>query len=235
MALLKNNSPHYITLDGVRHPLIAKKHSRARHIVVRYDAKEKTVRLTIPKYVSLAAGLAFAESRTKWLEARKREQSENIPFASGTIIPLFGEDVTLLHQAGRGVAELKDATLMIPGDIEFMPRRITDYIKKRLKEEILALAEKHTPEWKNRLNITMRETTSRWGSCNRKGDLSICWRLAFAPYDILEYVVCHELAHLTHLNHSPRYWKHLETMYPQIDYAEDWLRKNGASLWRYRA
>ena len=53
--------------------------------------------------------------------------------------------------------------------------------------------------------ITIRDTTSRWGSCSRKGNLSFCWRLVLAPPEALDSVAAHELCHLRVFGHGPRF------------------------------
>ena len=81
--------------------------------------------------------------------------------------------------------------------------------------------------------ITLRDTTSRWGSCSSQGNINYSWRLIMAPPDVLNYVVAHEVAHLAEMNHSAQFWAVVERLYP--DYAEQrvWLRKHGEDLHRY--
>jgi predicted metal-dependent hydrolase len=79
-------------------------------------------------------------------------------------------------------------------------------------------------------SITIRDTTSRWGSCSRRGALSFSWRLVLAPPAALDAVAAHELCHLRVFGHSPAFWGLLESRVP--DHAEwrRWLRRHAPEL-----
>lgn len=78
--------------------------------------------------------------------------------------------------------------------------------------------------------ITIRDQKTRWGSCSAKGTLSFNWRLMLAPPAILDYVVVHELCHLTHMNHSAAFWQAVESVYPDYRTARKWLKDHGHEL-----
>ena len=78
--------------------------------------------------------------------------------------------------------------------------------------------------------ITIRDQKTRWGSCSSKGTLSFNWRLMLAPPAILDYVVVHELCHLTHMNHSPMFWQAVESVCPDYKIARKWLKEHGNEL-----
>ena len=78
--------------------------------------------------------------------------------------------------------------------------------------------------------ITIRDQKTRWGSCSAKGTLSFNWRLMLAPPAILDYVVVHELCHLTYMNHSASFWKKVESVYPDYRTARKWLKDHGHEL-----
>ncbi|MCM1145647.1 MAG: M48 family metallopeptidase [Blautia sp.] len=78
--------------------------------------------------------------------------------------------------------------------------------------------------------ITIRDQKTRWGSCSSKGTLSFNWRLMLAPPSILDYVVVHELCHLTHMNHSAAFWQAVEAIYPDYRIARKWLKEHGNEL-----
>ena len=70
----------------------------------------------------------------------------------------------------------------------------------------------------------------RWGSCGVTNSLNFNWRLIMAPPEILNYVVVHEIAHITHKNHGSEFWKRVETFIPDHHIARRWLRENGHLL-----
>lgn len=82
----------------------------------------------------------------------------------------------------------------------------------------------------NYTSITIRDQKSRWGSCSSRGTLSFNYRLVFAPPKVLDYVVVHELCHLTHMNHSKDFWNMVETIMPEYKVYKSWLREHGQEL-----
>ncbi len=74
----------------------------------------------------------------------------------------------------------------------------------------------------------------RWGSGSMRGTLSCSWRLVMTPPEVLDYVVVHELCHLRHMNHSPRFWGLLDEAWPTRREQQEWLRRHGAELHAYR-
>ena len=81
--------------------------------------------------------------------------------------------------------------------------------------------------------ICVRDQSSRWGSCSNTGVLSFSWRLILAPPFVLDYLAAHEVSHLVELNHSPRFWRLVKRLYPQVERAKVWLDANGTDLHRY--
>ena len=78
--------------------------------------------------------------------------------------------------------------------------------------------------------VTIRAQRSRWGSCSSKHNLNFNWKLILAPPQCLDYVVIHELCHLTEFNHSPRFWGLVEAQMRDYKVWKDYLKVNGAGL-----
>ena len=78
--------------------------------------------------------------------------------------------------------------------------------------------------------IAIRDQKTRWGSCSGRGTLSFNWRLMLAPPAVLDYVVVHELCHLTHMDHSPAFWQAVESVCPDYRNLRKWLKEHGNEL-----
>lgn len=82
--------------------------------------------------------------------------------------------------------------------------------------------------------LEIRDQRTRWGSCSGLGTLSFNWRLVLAPFEVLDYVVVHELCHLRHPDHSARFWQLVGSRRPQWRLQRQWLRDFGSELLGFR-
>jgi len=79
-------------------------------------------------------------------------------------------------------------------------------------------------------SIRIGDQKTRWGSCSSNKTLSFSWRLMLAPPRVLDYVVIHELCHLTYMNHSKEFWAKVASIDPDYKEHRRWLKENGDSL-----
>jgi predicted metal-dependent hydrolase len=79
-------------------------------------------------------------------------------------------------------------------------------------------------------NIRISNARTKWGSCSSKRVLSFSWRIGMAPVEVINYIICHEMAHLVHLNHSDKFWALVKMIMPDYLEAEKWLKANGHTL-----
>lgn len=116
------------------------------------------------------------------------------------------------------------------------PRRVSE-VEARLavRELVRMLAEEEAPELGVEYErIQIRDQRTRWGSCSTRGTLSFNWRLVLAPFEVLDYVVVHELCHLREQNHSRRFWRLVESRRPDWRVQRDWLNEHGPELLAFR-
>ena len=106
----------------------------------------------------------------------------------------------------------------------FLHEQLENYIEMRVHAYCLKMAEA-LPS-----SIRIHTYKRRWGSCNRRRELTFNLLLASAPQSIIDYVIVHELAHLKYLNHSAAFWQRVSEFYPDYKQATKWLRQHGASL-----
>ncbi len=227
---------YFIDLGEFSLPIQIRKHRTSRRLIVRYQPLQKSLSLTLPQRTSVKQGLHFVNEKREWILQQVSQYSSASSFTNGETIPVFGKATLLEHVGGRGVETEKDGILQVHGDIEFMTRRVKKFLLEKLKTEIITLANKFSSDLSVKPgSITLRDTSSRWGSCSSEGNLSFSWRLVFAPYEIMAYVVAHEVAHIAEHNHSPAFWKLVEQLYPDFEAARHWLKKNGKLLYMYDA
>ena len=181
--------------------------------------------LTLPYWVPKAMGLMWAKKQHAWIQ-----QNTFVPvrFYSGQKILFLGQEITIQHTSNHVHTHISNNVLWVSGDEIFLPRRVADfmkkefllYLKKRVAEKEKKLGVKHT-------RISLRDTSSRWGSCSSTGTLSFCWRLAMTPEFVSDYLIAHEVAHLKHMNHSSAFWKTVTELTPYTLQAKKWLNQNG--------
>ena len=114
-------------------------------------------------------------------------------------------------------------------------RKRLEILEKRYKNAARAQFEMRAAHYRqltggHYTSITVRDQKTRWGSCSSRGTLSFNYRLIFAPPVILDYVVVHELCHLTHMNHSKDFWDMVAGIMPEHKTYRRWLRDHGHEL-----
>lgn len=224
-----------LRIDARELPVDIAVHPRARRMTLRVDKGSGRLRLTLPPGVSRDDGLSFIRRQEGWLRQRLAELPEAVPFADGTLLPILGFDHRVRHRPDTRAGVWRSAgEIHVSGQAEHLPRRLTDFLKKEARAEITPRAHALAKEVGRPVGrITLRDTSSRWGSCSSRGDLSFSWRLILAPETVLHYVVAHEVAHLRHMNHGPRFWHLVDTLVDDVETPKRWLRHNGARLMRY--
>ena len=125
----------------------------------------------------------------------------------------------------------------VAGQPEHLPRRLRDWLTAELRGRLVPLVHAKAARVERPVKrITVRDSRSRWGSCGPDGGLSFSWRLVFAPPEVLDYLVAHEVAHLVHLNHGPRFWALARSLCDgPMEPPQAWLKANGETLLQYGA
>ena len=97
--------------------------------------------------------------------------------------------------------------------------------KEIARERILTrLAHWHTVYQFPYGRVAIRDQSSRWGSCSKKGNLNFNYRIAFLPEILMDYVIVHELCHLKEFNHAPAFWDLVATAFPDYKKLRSELR-----------
>jgi len=230
--------PAVLNLAEREVPLRVRESARARRITLRIDAAAAGVELVLPRRVSLAAGLRFLDSRRDWVTASLAEMPTRIVFADGAIVPVLGTPHRIRHlgerNPGGGIVAIEAGEIRVAGAAPHVARRVRDHLIALARLELSRRARALAARIDRRVTrISVRDTTSRWGSCSASGALAFSWRLILAPEAVLDYVVAHEVAHLAEMNHGPRFWRLVESLALGAARQRGWLRRNRARLLRY--
>jgi predicted metal-dependent hydrolase len=217
-----------------------RRHAQARRYTLRVHAATREIVLTMPPRGSVREAKVFAEKHGGWIAARFGRLPQAVPFAPGETIPLRGVPHRIEHRRGvRGTAWTEDGEgderlLCAAGELPHLARRIGDLLKREARRDLEAASRKYCAEISVAARrITVRDQSSRWGSCSTAGMLSYSWRLILAPPFVLDYLAAHEVAHLVEMNHSPRFWRLVGRICPAMPKAKAWLDAHGADLHRY--
>ena len=128
---------------------------------------------------------------------------------------------------------IEGTEILVTGDAAHLARRVRDHLRERARCELLARARRLADSIERKVaRLSIRDTRTRWGSCSSTGNLCFSWRLVFAPEDVIDYVVAHEVAHLVHINHGKRFWRLVERLSPGAERQRLWLNRNRAQLLR---
>jgi predicted metal-dependent hydrolase len=230
--------PGVITVGLDQLPVQFKRHAQARRLVLRLSPDGTTVVVTVPPRVSRTEALSFAEKSRDWVEKRLKAHGDGIALAPGNTIPLRGVPHEIRHVPARRGTVAVDATeslIVVPGDLPHLPRRLVDWMKTAARADLQLASRKYASLMDVAFKrITIRDQRSRWGSCSAGGELSYSWRLILTPPHVLDYVAAHEVAHLKHMNHGPRFWRLVLTHCPDAAAAKRWLKTHGHSVHRIR-
>jgi predicted metal-dependent hydrolase len=229
-----------VEFDRVVYPIRLRRHRQARRYTLRIQAASRDVVLTMPLRGSVREAKAFAQKHGAWIAARLRRLPRAAPFAPRVAVPLRGVPHRIEHRPhARGAvwAEIGEdgaQMLCVAGDPAHLARRVGDHLKRAAKHDLQAACRRYAADLSVAVrSVSVRDQTSRWGSCSSTGVLSFSWRLILAPPFVLDYLAAHEVTHLVEMNHSRRFWRLLARICPATPRAKAWLHAHGADLHRY--
>ena len=217
-------------------PLLFVRNLRARRYLLRLRP-DGSARVTIPRGGSRAEAERFAERNRDWLErqlqrlaARPRRPAE---WSIGTELLFRGQPARIEsgNTDGCRFVRLASETILVPDPAMNLRPAIEQHLWTLATIELPPKVFEFAAQYQWRLGrVTVRNQRSRWGSCSRRGTISLNWRLIQTPTHVQEYIILHELCHLREMNHSERFWCEVERVCPDYAAAERWLRLLGSHL-----
>ncbi len=226
--------PDSLPLPGGAVPVLWRRSARARRISLRIEPRQGILVITLPKRASAAAVRAVLASHRDWVAERLARLPRPVALGEGAEVPIDGVPHRIVHRPeARGTAWLQERELHVSGDAAFLARRVADWLRLHARRRLGAMAfAKASAAGLAARRISIKDTSTRWGSCTAKGVLMFSWRLVMAPAEVQDYVVGHEVAHLRHLNHGAEFWALTDLLTPHRALATVWLAEHGAGLMR---
>lgn len=181
------------------------------------------VRVSMPYWAPYASGIAFVKSRSSWVQANLKK-SESGALENGSAIGK-AHRLYFMHDASSAkvTSRVTNTEIFIkfpdsarPSDIQ---KKATSAAEEALRKEaqkllpqrLQTLAKKHGYSYKN---LKIRKLSSRWGSCSSDKVISLSIYLMQLPWELIDYVIIHELLHTEHMHHGPKFWTAFEQILP---------------------
>lgn len=228
-----------LDIDGENVDVRIVENPRTSRLTLRLVPASKTgesLKVTVPPGTPDLEVDEFLQRNRAWAAARISRLPEVQKIEEGAVIPFRGIPHKIIHSGNkRGVVNIGmeefGPVIRVHGNKDFITRRVADFLRRQAKQDLSRAVKTYSEALGVKANsITIRDTTSRWGSCSSSGALNFSWRIILAPPEVLNYLAAHEVAHLREMNHSDRFWALVEDICPDMKAQKAWLRNHGSKL-----
>ncbi len=213
---------------------IVRSAKRKKTISIRVTASKVIVQA--PKDCSNQRIKELLTTKSAWIDQQlilaKKAESNYLPdvIKYGISLPFLGETITLKENNQSLAFTLIGTDLLIPQHYlnqESLYNWYYQQAKKIIPTRVAKIASTHGFLYNN---IQVKDQKKRWGSCSNKKNLNFCWRLILAPIEVLDYVIIHELCHLSEMNHSKQFWSLVVKYCPRYKDYREYLNVNSIKL-----
>lgn len=172
----------------------------------------------------------FVRKKRRWINEKQQqvavfgEKHPPVVVETGESIMYLGSNYAIIKDDVDSV-EVSGNELVVPENYDI------EALTAWLKEQAMQIISERVALYANVMGVTpgtikLSEAKARWGSCSTKNNLNFAWRLIMCPLSVVDYVVVHELSHITYKNHSPAFWARVKTVLPTYEDDQEWLRTN---------
>lgn len=216
------------------------KSKRRKTMALKVDAKGVSVH--IPPSLPLSTAKQFISQKTSWIQKKLAQQSQQIcpakQFIDHEVFLLLGENYILrLYKSDeKPRVEKSESAINFYGRLNKLSKSairaaIIDWYKQQASNYLIART-----QWFSDVTglypsaITIKSYKARWGSCSIQGEINFNWQLIQAPPEVIDYVIIHELCHISQHNHSKDFWNLVIHFMPKYKQHRQWLKDHGHTL-----
>lgn len=213
---------------------------RSKRRSIGFLIDDDGLRVTAPKWVNLGEIENAIREKQRWIFAKLNERRERssrrlqpqMQWRDGATLPYLGIDVTLRIVAAQAIgihydAVAQELTVALPTNAA--EQQLKDRVQGWLQIEAKRIFAERLPLYAEKLGVNyqsfaLSSAMTQWGSCTADGKIRLNWRLMHFALPQIDYVIAHELSHLREMNHSPRFWATVQSVFPEFEAAKKALR-----------
>ena len=223
---------------------------RSKRRSIGFLIAEEGLRVTAPRWVTIADIEQAIREKQRWIISKlseRRERTETrlqnaMQWEDGARFLFLGQMLSLRISCNNmskrhaidfvDEDEVRELSIRLHSDAS--EQQLKDAVKAWLQQEAKRVFSARLPVYAGMLGVTYQSMSlsnagTRWGSCTSQGKIRLNWRLIhFAP-ELIDYVIAHELSHLHEMNHSPRFWARVASVFPEYEQARHRLRHHAAA------
>ncbi|MBS0308943.1 MAG: M48 family metallopeptidase [Proteobacteria bacterium] len=215
---------------------------RSKRRSIGFLIGDEGLRMCAPKWVTIGEIEGAIREKQRWIFAKLNERRERsarrlqpqMQWRDGATLPYLGADLTLriANTQIQGIHhhhETRELIVCLPADAS--EQQLKDRVQGWLQMEAKRLFAERLPLYAQKLQVVyqsfaLSSATTQWGSCTADGKIRLNWRLVHFPLALIDYVIAHELSHLREMNHSPRFWATVQSIFPEFESAKKALREH---------
>ncbi len=208
--------------------------SRRKTLAISIDPFGRLI-VRAPKACSTERIFAFLEQKERWILQKQAQMAgagmrlppENL---NGYAFLLLGKECQICLTEKRNVVfDEESYTLYLP--TKNAKQRLIKWLKENAKRIFTIVTERKAKEMGVSFqSVEISSAKGKWGSCSYDNKIRYAYRLIYAPKEMIEYVVVHELSHVRHKNHSALFWAEVGKYVPDWKIKRKWLKTHGYLL-----
>ncbi len=215
---------------------------RSKRRSIGFMIDDEGLRVTAPKWSTIHQIEKAIHEKQRWIFAKLHEQRERsvrrlqpkMRWEDGGTLPYLGYDITLRIRSTQSAGIIyeeatRELIVCLPG--KAIEQQLKDRVQGWLQMEAKHLFGERLLLYAKKLDVTyqsfsLSSASTQWGSCTADGKIRLNWRLIHFALPLIDYVIAHELSHLREMNHSPRFWATVQSIFPEFETAKKTLRSN---------